>query len=234
MNPLVLKRLQCSIKSLNNQTFKKFGVCIVDLSPQTIKPNIDKILKGYKYLHVPQDKFVHSYGINIGIKHLTTAQYVKLSDADIVYEKNHFKSCMDVMVKRKLDFLTTLTLYTENNQYVYHSDYDVLYRSSEKKRMGAAPGCPLLKRDLVFDLNGYDETFTSSFKQDTQFFMRARRAEGKLVLADWPDAKSTHLWHERNPFMWNKDTYREEMVAWNKKKMNLTNINPNGWGIIHE
>ena len=161
--------------------------------------------------------------LNIGIKTAITP-YIFAVNADIIFCENYAESIVDVLKNNPNVLVTSRRI-----------DLDIKGRPTTAFMPEYYYGtCIAARRELFYDLHGFDETYVASFL-DTDFVGRARDCEFKVVNISDRTA-CFHQYHKNYTNIRSQDEQKAFDEAYlvgqeHSRVLNKPRVrNPNGWG----
>lgn len=174
-----LEVIERAIKSVQDQTYKNIEMIVVDdngvgtVNQVETEKIIKKIDKDIKYI-AHKVNLNGSQARNTGIMS-SKGEYVALLDDDDVFRKNKIEKQVVMMEKKGSEYAlcyTGVLIHHKNGmqkKLMSNKEGDI-FREAILRKVHAQTSEFLLKKSLVLDLGGFDETFRRH--QDWEFFDR--------------------------------------------------------------
>jgi hypothetical protein len=227
-----LKRLTCSVTSLNNQVDK---IYIINASENYV---MDKLLfnnsPNIEIINKPIAGFFNKSKIaNWSVKHLLSEyKYFIMSDIDIVYPPNYIKRLIEL---KNIYSHLTIRLMPKNlltPHEIYSSNYNKLLELTKQCRQhptGEARGLGLIHIKSYIDILGMNEYYLGNAPEDWSLNNRLEKYGNKIIFE--PKIVEIHLWHQvinREEAPSNKIRYLNEIKQIEKGQVIFNN--PKTWG----
>ncbi len=196
--------------SVINQTFKNFELIIInDGSTDDTEVNIKKLIKiyrSYKIIYIALEKnYGPAYARNRGAE-IAKGRYLAFLDSDDLWLKNKLKYQLAFMEKMRCPVSQTDEIWIRNGKRVNPMDKhkkpsgDIFEKSL--KLCTVSPSSVVIKREIFFEFNGFDEAFLACEDYDLWLRLSVKYPvyllPKKLIIkraGNWEhqSAKITHL-----------------------------------------
>jgi len=173
------ERLQLAIESVMTQTFEDWELIIVD---DCSNDTTEDVVKGWlsdriKYIKLEENFGNDTHPKNVGIL-ASTGQYVAFLDDDNTYRPDHLQALVSAIENNDVDGVYGDRFIIMNGKphgIGVHSDYEPMLLLA---RNYIDTSDVLLKREVLFDLGGFDERFKKFI--DWNLWVRMAKAGKKL------------------------------------------------------
>lgn len=186
-----LRRMEASVQSVLNNTYKPARICVADTSPEPLRDVLEKsvIPLDFSYCHSHHPlPYNRSRNINLGVLHLCSAPVLMATDIDIIFSRHHISACIELVSRYPV-----IT-------YLMHR-VAVECVSSDWATLRALPGEQITvgggffaSRSHFWDINGFDEEYCGWGREDSDFFNRAQHSFS--IQRPYRELEVCHQWHE--------------------------------------
>jgi predicted glycosyltransferase involved in capsule biosynthesis len=186
--PQAFKRLQCSVKSLENQDVE---IYVLNFSDERLLDSISGIIEirpaeDYTYYNKAR-------AINFLVRYWLESEYFLMSDVDIIYPKDYVEK-MQVIADKYNSCRVIPFIYRTRNE-IYSTDLSELYNVSftdTRNNQSLAAGIGLIHRPAFMEIRGYDEGYVGHGPEDHDFNLRITKKS--TLINDYTNIVY-HLWH---------------------------------------
>lgn len=191
-----LKRIRCTLESLNKQTDKRFEVIFVDYgSSEVLVKKLRKLFIEYKFvksyfLPVKQLLWNKSKALNYGILQCITS-FIFIADVDHIFHPNWMKNLYKI-VDPDYFFLFELGYLSQKESLKINREYK--FDDLSVSNFGEVNGMILAPKKAYLDVNGFDEFFHFYGGEDVDLFARMENAGFKKQ--KFAEKLVYHKWHQ--------------------------------------
>jgi GT2 family glycosyltransferase len=181
--------LEYSIPSFLNSTYQNSHIVVVDGSTDG---SVEFLNKHYSRVHTIEHKLENTFAskVNVGIKYAIEngADYVAICNNDILVLPNWIEHTVDALTKNSNVGIVGNTEMSreEKDEFLKINYKSLTYESKEVKSVnGACYICDI----NIFNTMGYFDEFYHMYAEETDLFLRARKAGYKIIKTN------TKYWH---------------------------------------
>ena len=238
-----LKRVEFSLKSLQQQTNKDFRLFFIDYGSfpdhaAKIKSLCDRYsFVDYKFHPVTDQPWNKSRALNSKIKELDAAEYCFIADADLIFHPEFIQKACQLQEKDKAVYFQVGFLNPKQNISDINFETFRNYRNSTYE----ATGLSMFPISILNEINGFDEFYHFWGAEDTDIHFRLKNA-GKKIDFFSERILMLHQWH---PSYRSAESSKltaalqvKDIVKMNSQHLKLaiqnktTRVNFSGWGTI--